>query len=166
MIVAGTVATLGVEGELEGQAAMGRLVAAAALGLAGDAVQGHALPGGLQDAVVTGVLGHHEAVPHRGAGVARLGVALDRADVLDRGGHLPELRPVEIGRGPGGDRRRVLVQRRLLEPRVRVEAHRQRQEQQEEAHEHEHESHPTTHGGLLRQRGFLAEAYTKICAGN
>src|SRR6266542_4154696 len=137
---------LDVERELEDQALVGRVLTAAVLGLRADPVERRPLLVGVDHATVGQVDGRHEAVPHGRARRPGLDVAPDHPDVLelDVGSHL-EVGAVEVAARADGDRLVVLVERRLLQPGVGVEAHQQRKEQQEQPDEHERDTNSTAH---------------------
>jgi hypothetical protein len=146
---------LGAERELEGQALVARVLAAARDRLGRDPVQRDPLLGGGDDALVGGVDGAVEGVPDRDLVGAGADVAPDGADVLELGpGDLGELvrAAVEVGAGAGGHRLRILVERRLLQPGVGVEALEQSEEQQEQPDEDEDEADPARHRSLPTNR--------------
>jgi hypothetical protein len=132
-----------------------RVLAAALDRLGGQPVQRDPFLGGGDHALVGGVDRAVEGVPDGDLVGAGLDVASDDADVLELGaGDLGQLvrTAVEVGAGPGGDRGGVLVQRRLLQPRVGVDAFEQPEEEQEQPNEDEHEADPAPHRSLPTSR--------------
>ena len=146
---------LGVERELESQALVAWVLAAALDRLGGHPVERDPLLGRGDHALVGGVDGAVEGVPDGDLVGAGLDVAPDHPEVLELGaGDLPQLvrAAVEVGAGAGRHRRRVLVERRLLEPGVGVHPLEQPEEQQEQPREDEDVAESASHRSLPTSR--------------